>query len=263
MGQTVTVEVEDGVTVVTVDNPPVNAMGDQTLRELREAAFGIESDPDIRAVVVTGTGKIAFLAGADIREFDRMLDRPSDFRDHVALSRQTFRAWAALRPPTIAALQASALGGGLELALCCDQIVADPRVKLGLPEAKLGLIPGAGGTQRLAARVPFGLARWMLLSGEAIDTEQALRAGLVDRISERGEALSSAREIATRLAKMSPTALAAAKRAQRGAVEGLSLGDGLQLESELFLGLTEGPDAREGVRAFIEKRPARFGGSSD
>lgn len=262
MRSTVTIEREGGVALVSVDNPPVNAMGDATLRELREAAFELEADPAVRAVVVTGTGKIAFLAGADIREFDGMLGQPSDFRDHVALSRQTFRAWASLRPPTFAALQASALGGGLELALCCDQIVADPRAKLGLPEVKLGLIPGAGGTQRLSARVPLGLARWMLLSGEPIDAEEALRVGLVDRISEPGQVVAAARELAERLAAMSAPALAAAKRAQRGAIEGLALADGLQLESELFLGLTAGEDAREGVRAFIEKRPPRFSGSA-
>jgi enoyl-CoA hydratase/carnithine racemase len=253
MSAVVRVEVDGAIAVVTVDNPPVNAIGDPVLDGLEEAAAHLAADADVRAVVLTGAGEKAFMAGADLREFERMLAGGQGIDEHTAATRRILGLWERMPQPVVAAVQASALGGGLEVALVCDLIVADPAARFGFPEVRLGLIPGAGGTQRLPARIGVGPAKQLLLLGGSVDADDSLRLGLVSRIAARGRALEEARELAERLAALPAVAVRAAKRAVAATIE-----DGLDREHELFLQAFASHDVREGVRAFLEKRSPSF-----
>jgi enoyl-CoA hydratase len=257
MAVPVTVATADGVATVTVDNPPVNALDDATLAGLGEAARGLAADDDVRAVVLAGAGERAFLAGADLEAIRDHLGVPGDMDDHVALTRPTFEAWRTLPQPVIAAVGAHAVGGGLEFALICDLIVADPKAKFGLPEVTLGLIPGGGATQRLPRRIAPAVAREMLLFGGLIDAERAREVGIVNEVSEPGAAVDRARELATRLAALPAVAVRAIKAAARAPAE-LGLDEGLDLERNLFLEAAASADAREGADAFLERRQANF-----
>jgi len=254
MSDVVRVEVAGGVAVVTVDNPPVNAIGEPTLEGLEEAARRIAGDDEVRAVVLTGAGEKAFMAGADLREFERMLEEGQGIDEHTAATRRIFGLWERLPQPVVAAVQAPALGGGLEAALVCDLIVADPAARFGFPEVRLGLIPGAGGTQRLPRRIGVGAAKELLLLGGSVDAQEAQRLGLVNRVSAPGQALEESRGLAARLAALPAVAVRAAKRAVD-----IEIGAGLDREHALFLEAFASEDVREGVRAFVEKRAPRFG----
>ena len=253
----VRIERDGAVAVVTVDNPPVNALGNAVLAELADAAEQLGADNGVRAVVLTGGGQKAFMAGADLDEFRRLLDGDGSIEEHVGYSSRALTALESLPQPLVAAVQAAAMGGGLEVALTADLIVADPGAVLGLPEVRLGLMPGAGGTQRLPRRIGAGRAKELLLLGGAVKAEEAKAIGLVNRVSAPGAALEEAQELAGRLAALSPLAVRSIKRAVAEGLEG-TLADGVRRERELFMGVFHGPDAREGVSAFVEKRPARF-----
>ena len=249
----------EGVALVTVDNPPVNALGDEVLDALGDAASALAADASVRAVVVTGAGDKVFMAGADLGEFQKLLDGKrfdgnESIEAHVGRSRRALDLLSTLPQPVVAAVQASAMGGGLEVALCCDLIVADPAARLGLPEVRLGLMPGAGGTQRLPRRIGVGPAAELLLLGKAVDAAEAHRLGLVNRISEPGAALAEAVKLATRLAGLPAQAVQSIKRM-------LVRADAADLdrEREAFLAVFGTDDAREGVAAFVEKRPPDFG----
>ncbi|MGH2939492.1 MAG: enoyl-CoA hydratase/isomerase family protein [Solirubrobacterales bacterium] len=252
----VEIEIEGAVATVWVDNPPVNALADAVIEALGSAAAQIAAS-EVRAVVLTGAGERTFLAGADLNEFGRALGDAEKMAGHARLTGEVFGGWLALPIPVVAAVGGHATGGGLEMALLCDLIVVDPRARLGLPEVTLGLIPGAGGTQRLPRRVGRGLASRMLLLGILLDAEEALAAGLVDQVAEPGQALGEAQELAARLARASGPAIRAGKAALRAAATE-PLDRGLERERELFLGVARGADAREGVTAFIEKRRPEF-----
>jgi enoyl-CoA hydratase/carnithine racemase len=253
VSEVVRVERDGAVAVVTVDNPPVNAIGDPTLEGLEAAGEELRADASVRAVVLTGAGDKAFLAGADLEEFGRMLETGEGIDRHTAATRRVLGLWESLPQPVVAAVQAHALGGGLEVALVCDLIVADPTARFGVPEVRLGLIPGAGGTQRLPLRIGLGRAKELLLLGGSVDAAEAARLGLVNRVSAPGAALAEARELAERLAALPAVAVRAAKRATAASLEA-----GLDREHELFLEAFRSEDAREGVAAFVEKRPPAF-----
>jgi enoyl-CoA hydratase len=259
-GELVAVEVDAalGVAVVRLDNPPVNAMEEALLARLGEAFERIEAEEEIRAVVLTGTGDKAFAAGANLPELLEIMDDPDAIASHTALTRDVLGRIAACRRPVVAALQASAVGGGFELALSCDFVIADPRARVGLPEVGLGLIPGAGGTQRLARRIGAAAATEMILTGRLLKAPDALARGAVGAVAEPGEALVEARELAARLAAQPALAVEAAKRAIRLGGE-LSLEAGLDVERGLFTEILASADAREGVEAFISRREPRFG----
>jgi enoyl-CoA hydratase/carnithine racemase len=246
-------EVADGVCTVVVDSPPVNAMGRAVIEGLGCAAESLAS-PDVRCVVVTGAGKKAFLAGADIGEFERLRAEPGAMEAHSGRARAVFDAWAALPQPVIAGVQASAVGGGLEFALLCDLLVADPAARFGLPEVKLGLIPGGGGTQRLPRRIGVAAAAELLYLGSTVDATRARELGLVNRVSEPGAALELAREWAARIAALPRVAISCVKRAIHVAVPPADL----DRERELFLEAFDSEDFAEGYAAFLEKRPPRF-----
>jgi enoyl-CoA hydratase/carnithine racemase len=249
----VRVRVADGVAVATVDNPPVNALGNETLDALIEVAERLAGDDDVRAVVLTGAGDKAFVAGADIDEYSTVLGDRAWIEDNTTRSRRAFAAWERLPRPVVAAVQASAVGGGLELALVCDLIVVAADARLGLPEVRLGLMPGAGGTQRLPRRIGLGAAKEMMLLGGTVDAEEALRLGLVNRVAPQGEALTEARALAERLAALPALSVRSIKEALSTDID-----TGLDRERALFFELFSSADAREGVSAFIEKRKPRF-----
>jgi enoyl-CoA hydratase/carnithine racemase len=253
----VRVEVEHGVAVVVVDNPPVNSLSNVVLDALAEAAEQLAGDPAARVVVLTGTGDKAFVAGADLEEFSAALGDRDWITDHTSRSRRALGAWERLPQPVVGAVQASAVGGGLELALVCDLIVADAGARFGTPEVRLGLIPGAGGTQRLPRRIGLGPAtEWLLLGGTA-DAEEARRLGLVTRVAAPGEALADARALAERLAGLPGLSLRAIKSALEVVKQAPT--DGLDRERALFMEVFASADAREGVAAFTEKRRPSFG----
>jgi enoyl-CoA hydratase/carnithine racemase len=247
----------DGVATVTVDNPPVNALSDAVLAQLRDAAAALGADPGVRAVVLAGAGERTFIAGADLASLAHALGDAAAMHAHVELTAAVFAAWEALEVPVVAAIGGHAMGGGLELALVCDLLVVDPRAKLGTPEIGLGLIPGAGATQRLPRRVGQAQATRMVLLGRAMTAQAALEAGLVDAISEPGASLAEAQALAARLAALPARAVRAAKAALRAAAR-QPLDDGLRTERDLFLGVAATADAREGANAFLEKRVPEF-----
>jgi enoyl-CoA hydratase/carnithine racemase len=248
---------EDAVGVVTIDNPPVNTLGNPVLEALLAAFESLDAEPAIRAVVVTGTGDKAFASGADLPEFVQMLDSPDEIAFHTSLTRRLFGTISELRPPVVAAVQAAAVGGGLELALSCDLIVADERARLGVPEVGLGLIPGAGGTQRLPRRIGAARATELVLRGRLLKAADAERIGLVNEVAPEGSAVERAVELATELASRPAVAVQAAKRAMRIGI-GLPLNDGLDVEHDEFLGTLASEDAREGVDAFLNRRRPEF-----
>jgi enoyl-CoA hydratase len=256
----VTVQQSDAVATVTVDNPPVNALDDPTLIGLREAAEAIGADPAVRAVILYGAGERAFIAGADLRSLSHALGpdgASGELEHHVSLTGPAFRAWSALPQPAVAAVGANALGGGLEFALCCDLIVADPRARFGLPEVTLGLMPGGGGTQRLPRRIGASATLELVLLGRVINAERAHGLGLVNALADEGAVLERARETAIRLASLPAVAIQSAKRAIRAGIEN-GLGDGLDLERRLFLEVAHSADASEGANAFLDKRTPAF-----
>jgi enoyl-CoA hydratase/carnithine racemase len=255
--QFVTVVIGDGLAWVELDQPPTNTLSNALLEELLAAATKLAEMREVRAVVISGHGEKAFASGANLREFRQMLSSAPAIDHHTNLTRRTFAAIEALPQPVIALLQASAVGGGLELALCCDVIIADPRARLGVPEVTLGLIPGAGGTQRLARRIGHGRAMRLTLTGELIGAEEAERLGLVDFLTPVGEAREHACALGARLTALPMLAVQAAKRAIRAGAN-FDLDAGLDYEHEQFLTVLTSADAREGVDAFLERRHPAF-----
>jgi enoyl-CoA hydratase/carnithine racemase len=254
----VRVEVAQGVALVSVDNPPVNAMSDAVLEGLEASARRLGADEGVRAIVLTGAGGRAFMAGADLDELGRMLGDGDGIEQHTALTRRIFELWEELPQPVVAAVQAAAVGGGLELVLVCDLVVADPDARFGLPEVRIGLMPGAGGTQRLPRRIGTGPAKELLLLGTTITAARARELGLVNRVSAPGAALAEALALAGEHAALPALAR---RPAIKLAVDGHGddrLAAGLERERSLFFEIVATEDVREGYRAFVEKRAPRF-----
>jgi enoyl-CoA hydratase len=247
---------EDGVVVLTVNRPEaMNALDVGTLTELRDRLAEVAQDPGARVVVLTGAGEKAFVAGADIKYMSGL--EVHEAKEWGALGHACGRLLETMPKPTMAAIDGFALGGGCELALACDIRYASTRSRLGQPEINLGIIPGWGGTQRLARVCGLGFAKDLILTGRLVDADEALRRGLVTAIFEPGELLERAMETARLLAAKSPIALAAAKEATNRALGG-DHGENLEREADRFGELFGSEDAREGLTAFVEKREARF-----
>lgn len=228
-----------------------------TLEALRDRLVAVAGDPAVRVAVLTGAGGKAFMAGADIREMSAM--SVLEAGAWGALGHECGALLETMAKPTIAAIDGFAIGGGCELALACDLRLASTRARLGQPEVNLGLIPGWGGTQRLARTAGIGFAKELILTGRLVTAEEALARGLVNAVYEPEELMGKALELARSLAVKSPLALAAAKAATNRALHGdhaASLGD----EATLFASLFAGEDAKEGMAAFVEKREPRFTG---
>jgi enoyl-CoA hydratase len=249
-------EHEGAVAIVAVDRPEaMNALDQATLAELRDALLVLRDDPEVRAVVLTGAGGRAFVAGADIKAMSAM--SVSQAKAWGGLGHETALLLETMPKPTIAAVDGFALGGGCELALACDLRFASPRSKLGQPEINLGIIPGWGGTQRLARVCGLGFAKELILTGRLVDADEALQRGLVNGIHD--PVLEKATEVARTLAGKGPLALRAAKDALNDALQGDHQAN-LQAEAERFGDLFASDDAKEGLSAFVEKREARFTG---
>ena len=249
---------DDGVAIITINRPDkLNALNAATVRRLDEVLHEVHADATIRAVIVTGAGEKAFVAGADIAELSRM--GPVDGVQVSRAGQATFRFLERMPKPVIAAVNGFALGGGLELALACHIRIASSRAKFGLPEVKLGIIPGYGGTIRLTRLVGRGRALELILTGDMIDAAEAFRIGLVNRVEEPDAVLPGAQALARRIAANAPVALALAlESVDRGM--STTLDDAQLFESSLFGLLASTQDMREGMQAFLEKRTAQFRG---
>ncbi|WP_241266919.1 enoyl-CoA hydratase/isomerase family protein [Streptomyces scabichelini] len=252
------VEVRGGLAVFTLDRPSrLNAIGSETVGLLRDALERVREDEAVRALVLAGAGR-AFSAGADLDEMESFTT-PGQFRAFVGRLTEAYALLEDFPKPSVAALHGFAFGGGLELALACDLRVAEHGTRLGLPEMKLGVLPGAGGTQRLPRLVPPAIAKQMILTGEPIDAQRAWDLGLVNELAEPGEALKVAETLAARLAAGAPLALAAGKRLIDYGV-GMDLETAISYERETVSVLFSTEDRAEGLKAFRERRPGEFRG---
>jgi enoyl-CoA hydratase len=247
------VAVEAPVAVVTFNRPAVlNALRTHLLKEFSLALAELANNDGVRAIVVTGAGEKAFAAGADIGELNALASAGSgaeQARSGQALTRQIER----LSKPVIMAVNGFALGGGCEIAMAGDILIASENAKFGQPEVNLGLIPGYGGTARTTRRVGKGMAMYLCLTGEIIDAREALRIGLVQRVVPASELMNEARRVATTIASKAPLAIAACKRTINSGAH-LSIDDALELEALEFGTLVDTEDIKEGTRAFLEKR---------
>jgi enoyl-CoA hydratase len=257
--QTLIVERAGAVAVVTLNRPDVlNALNLQMLAELREAIAGFDADDSLRAVILTGAGAKAFAAGADIAELNALGGARAG-EEQARRGQALTTSLERLRVPVIAAVNGFALGGGCELAMACDVRIAAANARFGQPEVNLGALPGYGGTQRLTRLVGEGWAMYLCLTGEMIDAQEALRIGLVQRVTAPEALLDEAHRVAALIAAKGSFAVAAAKRA---IIDGaaLSLADGLALEAFRFGAAVATDDFREGTRAFLDKRAPNFTG---
>ena len=256
MAEVVRVSVDEGIGTIRLDRPPMNALNAQIQEDLRAAATALAADDEVRAVIVYGGEKV-FAAGADIKEMARM-----SYADMVARApalSSAFDAIARIPKPVVAAINGYALGGGCELALACDWRVAADDAKLGQPEINLGVIPGAGGTQRLARLLGPARAKDLVMSGRMVAADEALRIGLVDRVVPAPDVYTAARELVARYVSGPAQALRAAKAAVDGGLA-MDLASGLAWESQLFAALFATADKAEGMTAFVEKRKPKFSG---
>lgn len=252
------VVVETGqITTVRLQNPPLNLVTVELTRALDTALSDIEAEREIRCVVVTGTGERAFCAGSDVTEFESLRGRVGEGK--LLLEKAVYRRLARLPMPTIAAIQADALGGGLELALCCDLRVADESARLGLPEVRLGVMPGSGGTQRLPRVVGMAKSKELILMGEILTADEAADIGLVNRVAPAGGAVEMARGMADTIASRGPLAVREAKQAIDLAGD-VPLDEGLARELDASERVFSSTDMQEGAQAFFEKRDPRFTG---
>ena len=244
------VETRGKVGLVTLNRPQaLNALNNQLMRELMDALDAFDQEDAVGAIVITGNEK-AFAAGADIKELaDKTIHEMKD-SDHIAV----FGRIRTIRKPVIAAVSGWALGGGCEIALSCDMIIASDSAKFGLPEISLGVIPGAGGTQRLVRAVGKVLAMEMILNDRRIDAHEALHHGMVNRVVPVNDYLNEALKLAGEIASRAPLAARTAKKMINHSYESL-LSDGLAEEKQVFYNLFSTADQKEGMTAFVEKRP--------
>ena len=258
MGEFVTLEVDAGVAVIRLNRPPMNALSTAVQKEIRDLSREVTDRPDVRAVVLYGGPKV-FAAGADVKEmadwdYTDAVDNSVDLTD-------CFSAVARIPKPTIAAITGYALGGGCELALCCDLRVCGDNARLGQPEILLGIIPGAGGTQRLTRLVGPARAKDLIFTGRFVDAAEALAIGLVNQVVAPDDVLDAAMALAHRLAAGPPYALRAAKEAIDRGLE-VDLATGLEIERVQFAALFATQDRRDGMNSFVENGPgkAQFSG---
>jgi enoyl-CoA hydratase len=244
--------------VVTINRPQVlNALNSPTIDELRRVTLELKRDAAVRSVIITGAGEKAFVAGADINEL--AVQRPAQGKEHALRGQHVFDLIENLGKPVIAAINGYALGGGCELAMACTLRLAADTARLGQPEVNLGIIPGYGGTQRLARLVGKGAALDLLLSGRHVTADEALRIGLINRVVPASELMTAARQLAAELAEKAPMAVQYIIEAVNRGLE-ISFDKGQFLEATLFGLVASTDDMREGTAAFLEKRKAVFKG---
>lgn len=247
----------DGVALLTIDNQPMNLISLEITQELNRVLSDLAEDPAVRVLVLTGAGTRAFCAGSDVKEFPAYTQPGQVVARKLAYENETYTKLSDFPKPTIAALNGLAYGGGLELAVCCDLLVADAGVRLALPEVKLGVFPGSGGTARVTRRVGDGRAKELMFTGDPIDAKTALSWGLVNRVVPEGQALEASLTLAETIASRPNRALQLCKQAVEIALElpeDQAIRQTLALSDQVFT--TE--DCKEGVRAFLAKEPPKF-----
>lgn len=254
--KTILLEVSDRIATLTVNRPEVrNALGKETVEEIHAALRELAARDDVHVLILTGAGEKAFVSGADIREIRQRGKREA----LEAINQELFTAVDNFPWPVIAAVNGYALGGGFELALACDLRVAAEEAKFGFPETGLGIIPAAGGTQRLPRYVGWGRAKEIIFTGDMIDARRAEELGLVSRVVPRAEVMDAARELAEKILTRGPLAIRLAKLALNVAARA-GLDAGLQVERLAQTILFESKDKQEGTTAFLEKRKPKFRG---
>ena len=259
MPDLVKVEMEDRLAVVTINRPEaLNALNSTVLRELTMAIEHVSMAQDVGAIILTGAGDKAFVAGADIREMANLSGL--EMRAFSEMGRRVGDAMAACNKPIIAAINGYALGGGCELALACDIRIASDRARIGQPEVNIGIIPGFGGSQRLPRLVGAGWAAEMIFAGDPVDAATAERIGLVNRVVPPAQLLEEARALARKILEKGPAAIALAKACLRAAQE-MPLSAGLDFETAAFGVVGSTQDKAEGMKAFIEKRKPAWTGA--
>jgi enoyl-CoA hydratase/carnithine racemase len=251
-------EVRDAIAYITFNRPKVlNALNRQTMQELLIALGAAKLDDAVRVVILTGAGEKAFIAGADINELAQQT--PVDGKEMSIFGQGVLRILETMGKPSIAAINGFALGGGCELALACSMRLASRNAKLGQPEVKLGILPGYGGSQRLARLCGKGVAHELVLGAEMISADEAMRIGLVNHVYEPAELMPAAEALAKKIAANAPLAVQYAMEAIEHGME-MPQEEGLFLEATLFGLCCATEDMKEGTRAFLEKRAAQFKG---
>ena len=255
--ENVLIEKKGKIGIVTVNRPQqMNSMNSLTRSELAEAFNFLESDKDIAVILLTGSEGKAFIAGADIKEFlNQTLETEKQLEEDWIVT----TIISNLKKPVIAVIDGFCLGGGLELAMSCDLRIASDRSKLGQPEINIGIIPGAGGTQRLTRLIGEGRAMEMILTGRMITAEEAFSYGIVNFVYDSDDLMDEAIQIANTIGDKSKYAVERAKKCVK-AVSEMNLKDGLKLEREMFIECLNSEDGEEGITAFIEKRKPNFKG---
>ena len=255
--QTIKIKKEQNTTWITLNRPnKLNAINATMLEELSEALDTLEKNPNTRCVIITGEGKRAFSTGADITELQKLT--PETASDFSRKGQQVFNKITALSKPVVAAINGYALGGGLELALACDFRLASNQAELGFPEMKLGIIPGWGGTQRLAWTVGVAEAKRLIMLGDRVKADEALRMGLVDKVVPQNKLEAEAEALAQRLRESLPTALKSVKHAINFVTQ-RSLEAGLKKETDFFALLFSTKETKERIDAFVSKRNPKVG----
>ena len=255
----ISTEQDGAVAVVAIDNPPMNALSAPLLDELEAEFERLDADDAVRAIVLRGAGERAFVAGADIKEFPSLREAAAGDGGSAGGIQKLGARMDAARTPFIAAIHGFCLGGGLELAMCCDIRVVAEGAQLGQPEIKLGLIPGGGGTQRLPRLVGLGRAQLLNMTGDFIDAGTAYDWGLVEKVVPPEELLDAALGIARTIAARSPVSIGLLRELAR-TTRDLPLEEGLRREADGFRRCLASEDGAEGVAAFIEKREPQFTG---
>lgn len=256
--ETIRIDIEGGVATVTLNRPQqLNALNRQMFRELDEAFEEVTVDPAARVLVITGTGDRAFAAGADIREFVGM--GPVAALDFSRNAQRIFRKLETMPKPTIAAVNGFALGGGCELMMACDIAYAADTVRLGQPEISLGIIPGAGGTQRLSRLVGKQKAKELTMTGDMIPAEEALRLGLLCKVVPAADLMAEVKKLCEKLLSKGDVALRMAKEAIEAGAQA-DLGTGMEIEAKAWSVCFTTEDYAEGLKAFLEKRKPNFKG---
>ena len=253
--ETIILDKKERIATITLNRPPMNPLNRQMYEELGQVAEELNADPEVKAVIITGAGEKAFTAGLDVKEVEGK--SVTEMRDFCAYSRDASARVAAIEKPVIAAINGLALGGGLELALCCDLRIATEGVRFGQTEINLGLIPGGGATQRLPRLIGAARAKELLFTGEMFDAQTALEMGLVSKVVPPDKLMEEVVTLATTIAAKPAVALKMIKLAvDHGS--NMDLNSSLIYEGESFMLSYTSEDGREGLRAFVEKRKPQF-----
>lgn len=258
MEDTVLYNIEPPIATITINRPNyLNALNADVLKGIIEAVDIVERSKKVHAIIVTGAGDKSFVAGADIASMAELGD--GGIREYIELGQRAMFSLEQCSVPVIAAVNGYALGGGLELALACDLIIASSKAQCGQPEVNLGIIPGFGGTPRLMKRAGVGVARRLIYSGDIIKSDVALQYGIFDEVVEPEKLIEHAKELAKRIASKGPLAVKSAKKVMRDIFEP-ELSIGLKKEVDAFVELFKTSDRAEGMKAFLQKRPPNFTG---